>query len=188
MNDIKKTARLEVLENSLAKKKAKLEERFDTHFASVKQANGQPLNDKRGGLKVIAKWEKQNDGIRAIQDSIKRTEAAIERELDKIVNVESAQETTPEEILDLVAEGKLVQWRKHPNFFFMKGVDKARMRWDDETKELFVRYHASVEDPAQRKIMCELYNPLRKILAEKYKGFHEELANKKKSRKTRQTK
>lgn len=75
MNDIKKTARLEVLENSLAKKKAKLEQRFDTHFASVKQANGQPLNDKRGGWKVIAKWEKQSDGIHALQDSIKRTEA-----------------------------------------------------------------------------------------------------------------
>ncbi len=165
------------------KKNEKLDQLFDTHFTTVKQANGQPLNDKRNGWKTLNKWEKQSDGIRAVQDSIKRTEEAIEREMGKIANVEQAQESTPEEILDLVSEGKLVQWRKHPNFFFMTGVDKARIRWDDETKNLFVRYQEEVKDPAQRKIMCEIYNPLRRTLDEKFKAFHVETAKSKKRNK-----
>ena len=41
--------KLEILKNSLAKKEQELQRRFDVHFATVKQANGQPLNDKRNG-------------------------------------------------------------------------------------------------------------------------------------------
>lgn len=41
--------RLQVLENSLVKKEAELQRRFDNHFNTWKQTNGQPMNDKRGG-------------------------------------------------------------------------------------------------------------------------------------------
>ena len=44
-----KTKRLEILENSLAKKEAELVQRINTHYDDVMSANGQPLNDKRNG-------------------------------------------------------------------------------------------------------------------------------------------
>jgi len=55
---------LEILRKSLSNKEAELARRFDNHFATVKQANGQPLNDKRNGQATLDKWEKQNNSIR----------------------------------------------------------------------------------------------------------------------------
>ena len=52
--------RLEILKNSLEKKEQQLEKRFDDHFADVKRANGQPLNDKRNGQATMNRWERQN--------------------------------------------------------------------------------------------------------------------------------
>ena len=39
--------RLEILKQSLAKKEELFSQKLDDHFSTVKQANGQPLNDKR---------------------------------------------------------------------------------------------------------------------------------------------
>ena len=38
--------RLDILNNSLIKKESELNRKLDEHFSSVKEANGQPLNDK----------------------------------------------------------------------------------------------------------------------------------------------
>ena len=51
------SARIEILKKSLEKKTAKINDQFDNHFATVKQANGQPLNDKRNGAATLKKWE-----------------------------------------------------------------------------------------------------------------------------------
>ena len=59
--------KLEILKQSLAKKEEQLNAKFDQHFATVKQANGQPLNDKRNGQATLNKWERQNEGIRTMQ-------------------------------------------------------------------------------------------------------------------------
>ena len=75
--------RLEILKNSLAKKEQDLANRFDTHFKTVKQANGQPLNDKRNGQATLNKWDRQSDGIRTAQESIEKTKRAIEFEEGK---------------------------------------------------------------------------------------------------------
>ena len=64
------TKRLEILQASLEKKKAVVDAKVGNHFATVKEANGQPLNDKRGGRAVMQKWEQQNDAIRAAQEGI----------------------------------------------------------------------------------------------------------------------
>ena len=69
--------KLEILKQSLAKKEQELQRRFDVHFATVKQANGQPLNDKRNGQATLNKWEKQNNAIRNLKDSIEKTKSAI---------------------------------------------------------------------------------------------------------------
>ena len=75
------TKRLEVLKASLVKKEAELDRRMQAHFDTVKEANGQPLNDKRNGQATLNKWEKQNDAIRNQQAEIEKTKRAIEFEL-----------------------------------------------------------------------------------------------------------
>ena len=70
--------KLEILKQSLKKKEQKLNAKFDKHFATVKQANGQPLNDKRNGQATLKKWEQQNEGIRTMQKNIELTKQAIE--------------------------------------------------------------------------------------------------------------
>lgn len=48
-------SRLEILQNSLAKKNAVVDAKISNHFATVAQANGQPLNDKRNGAATFKK-------------------------------------------------------------------------------------------------------------------------------------
>ena len=119
------SARLAILEQSLAKKTATMSAKIENHFATVAQANGQPLNDKRNGAATMAKWERQNDAIRNAQSEIEKTERAIDREKSLISNVENSD--VPACLQGFIASGKVTQWRKHPRFFFVTGVDKARI-------------------------------------------------------------
>ncbi|MGM0582782.1 MAG: hypothetical protein ACQETL_19055 [Bacteroidota bacterium] len=165
-----KSKRLEILEASSIKKEASLNAKFETHFASVKQANGQPLNDKRNGQATLNKWERQNEAIRNQKESIKKTKNAIEKEKDKIAGVEYAKETLPACILELVEKGELVQWRKHPNTFFVKGVDKARICWDNKKRLIFTRYKDSITDKDVWKIFATTFNTLLKQIQYEQKG------------------
>ena len=161
--------RLAILEASLIKKEASLNDRFETHFASVKQANGQPLNDKRNGQATLDKWERQNEAIRNQQASIEKTKRAIEKERYKIIDVEHAKETLPICILKMVESGKLTQWRKHPNTFFVEGVDKARICWDDKKKLIFTRYKDTITDKDVWKIFASTFNTLLKQIQDEQK-------------------
>jgi len=154
--------RLTVLENSLIKKEAVLNDRFESHFTSVKQANGQPLNDKRNGQATLDKWERQNEAIRNQQASIEKTKRAIEKEKSKIAGVEHAKGTLPTCILEMIESGQLIQWRKHPNTFFVEGVDKARIVWDDKKKLIFTRYKNAITDKDVWKIFATTFNSLLK--------------------------
>ena len=123
--------RLEILECSLDKKKKELDRRLDEHFTTVKQANGQPLNDKRNGQATLNKWERQNNGIRTQQAEVEKTKRAIEREQEKIESVEWWYERMPKYLTDLIDSGTVIQWRKHPRMMFVDGVEKARLVFDD---------------------------------------------------------
>ena len=152
-----KTKRLAILENSLKKKKDKLDERFDSYFADVKQANGQPLNDKRNGPATLRRWEKKNQAIRYMRDSIKKTEEAIEWEILNIKACEATKKDLPKPILDLLEIGTLTQWRKHPNRFFVAGVDKARILYKDA--KVWCLYTQQIP-PEQRPIFKAVFNGL----------------------------
>ena len=149
--------RLEVLEASLAKKESAFDSRLADHFACVKSANGQPLNDKRNGHATLRKWEKQNDALRKVQAGIEATKSAIEREKAKIKNVQSV--TLPPPILELIDAGKLTQWRKHPTFFFVTGVEKARIHLL-ENGTIAHRYLSEIPDKEQYAIFRDVFNEL----------------------------
>lgn len=155
------TKRLNILENSLVKKEAILDDRFERHFTSVKQANGQPLNDKRNGQATLNQWDRQSEAIRNQKGNIAKTEQAIEKEKGKIANVEWAKGILPSEILEMIETGQLIQWRKHPCIFFVKGVDKARIIWDEEKKIVSNRYVRAVNDKEQLILFANAFYKLR---------------------------
>lgn len=159
------TARLEILKNSLEKKQAKFEGKLADHFSTVKAANGQPLNDKRNGRSTLDKWERQNDSLRSLDSSIQKTRDAIEREESKVALVNLAIETTPSEIMALVTEGVLIQWRKHPNTFFVADVEKARIVWDSDKKIVAHRYVGEIKDRDQHRKFAQVFNGLKAALA-----------------------
>lgn len=171
MTDIKdedltphRRTKLEVLEGSLKKKEAILDQKIEAYIKDVKSANGQPLNDKKGGHKTMARWDKKNEVARTQKRSVEKTEDAIEYEKGLILGVSRANEDLPEEILELVKSGVLTQWRKHPTTFFVVGVEKGRMYWDLKKGILSYKYYREIPDLEQRKLFAEVYNKLKQQL------------------------
>ncbi|WP_101690729.1 hypothetical protein [Dysgonomonas massiliensis] len=156
--------RLEILKKSLEKKQAEFDRKLNTHIADVKRANGQPLNDKRNGHVTLNRWERQNDSLRNLKQSIEKTKDAIELEEAKIRGTETAKETMPKELINLIENGTITQWRKHPNTFFVNGVEKARMVWDAKKGLICHRYVSAITDKEQRRIFASVYNPLNEVL------------------------
>lgn len=149
--------RLEILKASLVKKEARFDERLQNHFDTVAQANGQPLNDKRNGRATMDKWDKQSDGLRALQDSIQRTKVAIEREETKIALVSLVE--LPAYLQQAIDDGLITQWRKHPRFFFVVGVSGARIVLDEETGIIGYRYLNKVSKD-EYPIFRDVFNKL----------------------------
>lgn len=156
------TPRLLTLRASLAKKEAEFDRRIAAHFADVKSANGQPLNDKRNGTSTIGRWERQDNALCTLKQSIERTKRAIEREEAKIADVAVAD--VPQALRDMVERGELNQWRKHPNTFFVPGVDKARIVWDSKTRMLGVRYLSACPKD-QYPLLRDTFNKARAAIA-----------------------
>lgn len=122
-------SKLDTLKASLAKKEAAFDAKLSAHFADVKAANGQPLNDKRNGASTLSRWERQNATLSRMQVEIEKTKAAIEREENKQTRIALATEGLPAPILRRIESGELHQWGKFPNRFFVPGVEKGRIVW-----------------------------------------------------------
>ncbi len=151
--------RLEILKASLAKKEARFDERLQNHLNTVAQANGQPLNDKRNGRATLNKWDKQNDLLRGIQDSIQRTKGAIEREEVKIANASLVD--LPPYLQQAIDDGLITQWRKFPRFFFVVGVKCGRIVLDEDSGIIGHRYLNRVEAD-EYPIFRDVFNKLKR--------------------------
>lgn len=160
------TKRLDILKRSLEKKKATLDSKFENHFDTVREANGQPLNDKRNGQATLDKWERQNDSIRNQIESVEKTEQAIEREEGKISDSEYWYSKMPTAITKLIDNETLIQWRKHPRIMFVKDVEKARIVFDEETGVIAARYLKSIPNQAQYSIFRDVFNGVLKDLTD----------------------
>jgi hypothetical protein len=137
------------------------------HFETVAQANGQPLNDKRNGRATLKKWDRQNDSLHNLKDSIAATAAAIEREEGKIYAVDACYATMPKIMTDMIDNGTLTQWRRHPHTMFVKGVDKARIIWDDKGQKIMYKYATDIPDKAQFAIFKQVVNDLHDGISKK---------------------
>lgn len=156
--------RLAILKSSLSKKEALFSDKLQQHFDTVKQANGQPLNDKRNGRTTLNKWDKQSDALRNLESSIQRTRDAIEREEMKIALADSVD--IPDFMQKAIEDGLIIQWRKHPRFFFVIGVKHGRIVLNEETGMIAYRYLNKVskeEYPTFR----DVFNKLNKQCREK---------------------
>lgn len=156
------TKRLEILKNSLEKKEAELKRRIKEHYEDAGYANGQPLNDKRNGRKTMDRWDEQIRLIMKTEDSIEKTKRAIEKEEDKISNVEDF--IVPKEIQELLNAGVLTQWCRYPNRFFVKGVEKARIIYEDGG--VYSAYHKEIPNQEQYAIYRDVFNSLRKKMTQ----------------------
>lgn len=151
--------RLAILQASLERKTAEMDARLSAHFAAVKEANGQPLNDKRNGAATLSKWKRQDEAIRRVRDGIEKTRAAIEREQAAIARVDAM--SLPAFITEALAAGQLTQWRKYPNRFFVPGVEKGRIVWDAEKSALMHSHLADVPKDQYPKFR-DTFNHLRR--------------------------
>lgn len=157
-------SRLEILKVSLQRKQEKFDNKLSEHFADVKSANGQPLNDKRYGRATISRWEKQNNALLNLQKEIERTEKAIQEEVCKITFVERVKNELPKEIVELIDNGTIKQWSKYPHIFFVDGVAKARIIWEDKKKRVVHKFMSRIQDKEQYKKFTNVYNTLAKKL------------------------
>ena len=155
-----KTKRLEILENSLAKKEAELTRRIDVHYDDVMSANGQPLNDKRNGRQTMDRWERQHRAIENQKESIEKTKRAIDKEKTKIIRVEDFD--VPPAIQELLDAGILTQWRRYPNRFFVKGVEKGRIVYEDG--KILAAHHKEIPNQEQYTIFLNVAKELIKKL------------------------
>jgi hypothetical protein len=153
-------SRLDILKASLEKKQAKFYEKLNEHFADVRSANGQPLNDKKNGASTMKRWDKQNNVLSNMEKEIEKTKMAIEREESKIRCIDCNKDIMPEEIQVLIDNGTLRQWGKYPHIMFVEGVDKARIIWDDKKKLVMHKFVSSITDKEQRKKFAQIYNSL----------------------------
>ena len=156
--------RVERLKISLEKKKKKFQDKLDAHFEDVRSANGQPLNDKRCGRSTMSRWKKQNNALLNLQKEIERTENAIQNEEDKNNFVESVKSELPQEIVELIDNGTIRQWSKYPHIFFVDGVVKARIIWEDKKKRVAHKFTNQIQDKEQYKKFANVYNTLAKKL------------------------
>lgn len=164
-----KSKRLEILENSLIKKNKLFDDKLQNHFNTVKQANGQPLNDKRNGQATLNKWDKQNQSLINLDESIEKTKNAIEYEKGKIFAVEETKKAFPKIIIEMLKSGLLTQWRKHPNIFFVKGVEKARIVFDPKKRIVLNKYRNTITDKDVWKIFASTFNTILKELQNELK-------------------
>lgn len=156
-------SRLEILKNSLIKKEDEFNRKLKAHMDDVKSGNGQPMNDKRNGRSTMSRWDKQNDALRNLKEGIQKTKNAIENEEYKIANVESVK--LPIELKELLDSGKITQWRKFPNRFFVLGVEKARLVWDVKINKVLHQYVNSIpKGVGQFEIFKEVFNHLNNTL------------------------
>lgn len=152
--------RMEILQQSLAKKQTAFDNKLQAHFDDVQSANGQPLNDKRNGQATMSRWERQNENLRTLQKSIEKTEAAIEREQRKIDHV--ARTPIPEFLKPMLEAGEITQWRKYPNRFFVPGVEKARIVWHEDKQEFGYSHLQGVKGEQYAKFR-DTYNHIRAL-------------------------
>lgn len=152
--------RLDILKSSLEKKQAKFNNKLDEHFADVRSANGQPLNDKRNGFSTMKRWDKQNESLANMDKEIEKTKTAIEREESKIRCIDYNKSSMPQEIQRLIDNGTLKQWGKYPHILFVDGVDKARIIWDGKKKVVMHKFTNTLTDKDQRKKFAQVYNSL----------------------------
>ena len=156
-------SRLEILKSSLEKKKNKLDSKYKDYFEDVKQANGQPLNDKRGGQKILDRWEKKQQYIHNQKIEIEKTENAIEREEYKILNKNEVYKGMPDYLKKLIDDGILKQWSKYPRIMFVNGVEKARIYFNEETKICSHKFVKDIPNQEQYSIFRDVFNNINNL-------------------------
>lgn len=155
--------RRQTLEASLARKEAKFNEALSSHMYDVKGAQGEPMAGHHGGEKVLSRWERQNNSLRRQSEGIEKTKKALEREdYRDLVKVDAQEKLLkmPQIIQDLVSDGTLNQWKKHPTIFFVDGVSKARIQI--KGGKAYHRFASQCANNEEFQLFRSIYNKVNK--------------------------
>lgn len=110
-------------------------------------------------------FNKSGSGLRLTLDNKDRVIQAIEnkefcaatlRRYKKWLNdIEENKEVTNVDLTRLLKEGKVTQWQKRPNVYFVNGIRKTAIYLDKETNELKLHPRYSPMDDDKRKEILE---------------------------------
>lgn len=86
--------------------------------------------------------------------------ATIDRERRKIARVDEYE--VPNILHKFLEDGTITQWRRHPRFFFVAGVEKARIVVQ-ENGLLAARYVKDISSSEQYAIFRSVFNALKQL-------------------------
>ena len=158
------TKRLEILNNSLAKKQKIFNDLFIAHTEEVKKAQGEPLRCNRRGNKILNTWEKTAQRLTIKLKEIKKTQRAIDREKYKSQKKEKALMKHQPHIKKMIEDGILSIWRKHERIAFVVGVDRARIYFEEVDGVYYLeghKFYNQIECQEQKEKFKTIYNDIR---------------------------
>lgn len=162
--------RREILEKSLEKKRTIFNDRFRSHWDYTVGLQGEPIGGPRAQDRAIRnRLEREDRALRRMSEEVKKTERALAREERKEIDTANAYDALPEPLRAAIDAGLIVQWRRHPNTFFVPGVEKGRLAWIPESAKnaksalrgtLVARYAHQIPDQAQYAAFRDVANAL----------------------------
>lgn len=164
--------RLDRLLHSLEKKQVLADRSIEEHSREVRARMGQPFH--RSEASTLNRFRRQEQAIKNKLQEVKKTERAIEREKELIKRVHSTK--LPNAINEAIQSGEITQWRKYPNRFFVKGVEKGRIIWDEQKGQLLNSHYSQIPEE-QKPIFKKAFYDLK----EKLSAHVSELAEKRKN-------
>lgn len=128
---------IEKMKNKLTKMEEKKSSMINAHFAEILPHGGTPfITDNSKGKAAKNRFDKSNDAIRNISKQIEEQKEKISRMESKIAyrttqikqSVKFIEKNEISSILlKLQEDGKVKQWAKNPQLFFVIGLEKVAL-------------------------------------------------------------
>jgi len=139
---------------------ARLEKEFYDKFDANPRAGhgGTPdILDNSKGRMMKRAYEKYNDQLRGLKEKIEKQKQKIEKtEARKAYyttqtkkskkRMESKGEPIPQKLNDLAKAGKLKQWARNPDLFFVPGMDKVAVTYNNGKLGISKKYPAKTKE------------------------------------------
>lgn len=151
--------KLERLKNELSEQHKKLVDHY-------KQANGQPMNDKRGARVFFNKVDKLEDKKSKLVKQIEAQEERVEshfapatlrkykKELARLKAEKEQLGNANSKAKKIINSDKVTQWKKSPTVYFIKGLRKVAIELKNGAFEVSSKYAPQTDE--EKEIVKEI--------------------------------